>query len=149
MNERTLNSKYKTPPVPEGLCKVFKIDDNTVVIEKTYKSVENISRSRVFLFPEPQTKQEVPKFLQPAKLGEVLELKSKEHNMNNIVSVAGEEVEQNQEEVRANQLITEKNDSDDNGNRDNEKTVERNEKNESGKEHEAPNEDFVMDEVAD
>ena len=45
-----------------------KTDKNTVVIERSDRSVEKVYRSRVVLVPKPKMKEEVYKTLTPEKL---------------------------------------------------------------------------------
>lgn len=61
-----------------------KVDSNTIKIEKTDRSNETTSRSRVVLVPTPQTEKEVRKILQPVKLN--TETETDKSNMKDIVS---------------------------------------------------------------
>lgn len=49
----------------EGLYKVMKVDYKTVVNEKTYRSVEKVSRSRVVMALKPKTDEEMNEFPKP------------------------------------------------------------------------------------
>lgn len=65
--------RHKLAPVSKEPDKVAKFDDSTVIIKKTYWSIENISRSPVFIAPKPQTEREVGKLLKPMKLNKGIE----------------------------------------------------------------------------
>lgn len=54
--------RHKLAPIAEGRYKVTNVDDKTVAIEKTDRSVENVSRSRVLIVTKPQTENEVGTF---------------------------------------------------------------------------------------
>lgn len=52
-------------PVAEGPFKVTNVNDNTIFIEKTDQTVENVSRSRLVLEIKLEMEKEVQKLLQP------------------------------------------------------------------------------------
>jgi len=60
--------RHKLAPIAEGPFLVTKTDKNTVVIERSDRSVEKVSRSRVVLAPKPKTKEEVKEILRPEQL---------------------------------------------------------------------------------
>ena len=60
--------RHNIAPIAEGPFLVTKKDKNTVVIERSDRSVEKVSRSRVVLAPKPKTKEEVKEILRPEQL---------------------------------------------------------------------------------
>ena len=60
--------RHKLAPIAEGPFLVIKTDKNTVVIERSHRSVEKVSRSRVVLATKPKTKEEVDQNLRLEQL---------------------------------------------------------------------------------
>ena len=60
--------RHKLAPIAEGPFLVTKTDKNTVVIERSDRSVEKDSRSRKVLAPKLKRKEEVDKILRPEQL---------------------------------------------------------------------------------
>lgn len=76
--------RHKLAPVAEGQFKAIKSDGNTVTIEKTDRSVEAVSRSRVLLKPKTASVEEVNQELQPVKFSEAKE--TEKNNLTDIIA---------------------------------------------------------------
>ena len=77
--------RHKLAPIAEGPYLVTKTDKNTVFIERSYRSVEKASRSRVVLAPKPKTKEEVYQTLRPEQLLVDIKLTAEATNLEDIL----------------------------------------------------------------
>ena len=68
------DTRHKLAPIAEGPYKVKSVnnDAKTVVIEYNDRTVENVSRSRVVLAPEPQSMQELQEKTSPMTIHDIV-----------------------------------------------------------------------------
>lgn len=93
--------RLKQAQIVEGLFNVTNVDENTIVIEKTARSIENVSRSRAVLAPKPHWESNVRKLHHSVKLAEAIS--SEEAKVNYIVYDKDDEDEGIDEESEAMQ----------------------------------------------
>ena len=78
------NHRHKLAPIAKGPYLVTKTDKNTVVIERSNRSVEKVSRSRVVFAPKQKMKEEVHKALTPEQLPIDGNLKTESTNLEDV-----------------------------------------------------------------
>lgn len=97
--------RHKLPPIAKGPWKVIKVDDKTVVIEKTDRL--KVSHLRILLAPEPKSKKEMESIFKPTKVKhkDTSYPTKKEVNMNDVANKAKEEDDEREHEEAADKEL--------------------------------------------